>query len=102
MSEIGHAAATLEIEEGVLPDFAAVWYYTHAADEIRISLRRGHPAVDLSKVAPTIVGALSGGGHPGAAGCAVKGSDVKSVFRPHPDPALPPRADRADAGKADE
>jgi len=88
-SEIGHAAGTLEIEDGVLPDFAAVWYYTHAADETRISLRRGHPAVDLSKVAPTIVGVLSGGGHAGAAGCAVKGSDVKSIFRTHPSERRP-------------
>lgn len=81
-SEIGHAAAALELGGGVLPDFAAVWYYAHGADEIRISLRRDHPAYDLSKIAPAIVGAISGGGHPSAAGCAVAGSDIKAIFRP--------------------
>lgn len=84
-SEIGNKIGAMEVEPGVLPDFAAVWYYDHGKGIIAISLRRGKGATaDLSKIAPTIVGVTGGGGHPAAAGCAIAGCDVKSVFRPRP------------------
>lgn len=83
-SEIGNAVADIPCDDGTLPAMAAVWYYAHAYDEIRVSLRTNRPDIDLSKITPTIVGVMGGGGHPRAAGCAIKGNDVKAVFRPHP------------------
>jgi len=82
-SEIGHELASRAWSDGGLPDFVAVWCYKHGYDEMHISVRTARPDINLSKIAPAIVGAINGGGHPAAAGCAVKGSDVKAIFRNH-------------------
>lgn len=83
-SEVGHALAERVDKDASLYAFVAVWSYKHRADEIHVSLRTNRPDVNLATIAPAVVGVLNGGGHPRASGCAIKGSDVKAVFRPHP------------------
>lgn len=81
-SEIGARLVQAESDQGA--HFGAIWHYDHGADETRVSLRARRPDVDLSKIAGAIVGVIGGGGHPAAAGCAFKGSDINAVFRPQP------------------
>jgi hypothetical protein len=59
-------------------DFAVVWYYNHDRNEICASARTNRPAVDLSRIAPNIIGATRGGGHPKAAGFAVAGDSISA------------------------
>jgi hypothetical protein len=79
LSEVGAAAMDRAPPE---VHFAVVWTYCHARDEIRASVRTNRPDVDLSQIAPHVVGAASGGGHPGAAAFIVPGCNIGAVLRP--------------------
>lgn len=77
MSEIGNRLA---------PDcdFALVWYYDHAREETKVSLRSFHDTIDVSEVAER----FGGGGHRKAAGFSLSRDvhidDILSKVPPEP------------------
>ena len=77
-SEVGEAAMA-RADAGV--HFVIAWSHAPDAGEIWASARTTRPDVDLSAIAPGIVGARNGGGHPGAAGFAVPGDSIAAVVR---------------------
>ena len=77
-----------EASSGGQIHFAAVWHYSLGDDRTSVALRTDRPDLDLSWIAPRVVGATRGGGHPSAAGFSFRGSDVSSVFLRRPDPEV--------------
>ena len=65
MSEIGSRLAPA-------CDFALIWYYDHAIQECKVSLRAFHDNIDVSEVSKK----FGGGGHKKAAGFTLKGKMV--------------------------
>ena len=53
-------------------DFALIWYYDHAVQECKVSLRAFHDNIDVSEVSKK----FGGGGHKKAAGFTLKGKMV--------------------------
>jgi hypothetical protein len=84
-SEIGEVAMG---RAGPEVHFIVIWAYVHDRAEIWASVRTNRPDIDLSLIAPHIVGVVSGGGHPKAAGFMVPGCDITAILRP-PQPSQP-------------
>jgi len=77
-SEVGEAVME---KAGPEVHFAVTWAYAPDRDEIWASARTSRPDVDLSKIAPHIVGGRAGGGHPRAAGFTIAGDSIGAAVR---------------------